>query len=593
MDLNLNPDSSTPNTNSQIYNSYFLNEETTPYNFDSIRFIKYIPNTNYVFTVLYYSSQFKILKFPHNSSTGTFSESTIYTLENGASVANYIYELDTINKMLYILTNENSGDTNFYLFGYSVSSNSVTMTFLKKVLLWSTGTTDKQYPIMKLISNSNFIIIGNSVYAITILKVDITKFDVSIFSTFTGEGYKMMDIYLKELTDNEIDIYLFYNYFDINSIMAFGKSYSCPFYNGKKTNCPTCAYDRCKLNCMYGEITDDDNRRCWRDGDSPLTQAGTKTSCPNEEQVLYNGHCITCATNSTYKEETKCVKSCNLEKYAIDSKNNICIDCFAKNSTYPVNGICSGCPSTLAIDGTNCINCSPSYNLDQKCVSSIPSGYIVKDNGYNMLISCKAANMYNYQSTCVTSCPNNYALNTTTNSCINFSEDIAKFNFNNTIVSTCPDGYGADLKRFCFNCKDKGYKGSYNNSCVYSCAAGLGFNAKSVCIDCKLNSDKAMNLLSNGYCSGICKYNEIYDEQTKSCISCFERNGTYFYNNTCVDKCPNNLGVIEGGCLPCHSLSKYSYLNKCVDSCPVNTVLNENTFNCQLSGLDEITDTSK
>jgi hypothetical protein len=228
------------------------------------------------------------------------------------------------------------------------------------------------------------------------------------------------------------------------------------------------------------------------------------------------------------------------------------------NST---NHLCNTCLTGYVLSSSNCLSACPPPS------QGVSYYFNPKDNACNTCMdscqdctdgvscsTCKAGylTVQDYTSNnCVTSCPTGYTLtNTACLSCDYRNAD-----------GTCITCFGSTPFIYQYKCKD-------------SCPSGLYPNIKNSCMNC------TSNILYKGICYETCPDKTFYDNSLKTCYTCEDKKMIY-YNNTCVNHCPQGSSLNENNvCETCQSQKKYYYDNGCIETCPFGYVENDSLSQC-------------
>jgi len=141
--------------------------------------------------------------------------------------------------------------------------------------------------------------------------------------------------------------------------------------------------------------------------------------CPNN-QLIYNGQCVTLCPIGYYKDSWKVCNQCPSNKFfynniCLDScptntatiqNSNICVDWKSKGQFLSNNFIVDSCPPGNAYDLLNkCLDCKLQNKvlLNNQCVISCPENWILSE--YSECYTCQSINKINYYGKCVAQCP--------------------------------------------------------------------------------------------------------------------------------------------------------------------------------------------
>ena len=198
--------------------------------------------------------------------------------------------------------------------------------------------------------------------------------------------------------------------------------------------------------------------------------------------------------------------------------------------------------------------------------------YSCKENGYN----------YEMDNICYHQCPNRTHI------------IIRNISYKNNLFDEYGDGMG-----LCLNINPEGYyldEDGFFNNCFETCKIcnGPGNEKDNNCTICKTNYFFLNDSFYKNSCYLKCPFyyyfNETYDyictekcsgtfnkfiQEKRKCVDNCQKDDKYIYdyNNTCLEKCPENVKIYEDEkiCLDeCYSY-QFEYHNICYIDCPINT----------------------
>ena len=222
----------------------------------------------------------------------------------------------------------------------------------------------------------------------------------------------------------------------------------------------------------------------------------------------------------------------------IVTEDNFTIDLKADslNIVFPCFTPCATCLSDL-VTCTSCLITSDlQIYFQNRCISSCPDGYFAQNYQCfpcNPVCKTCLSNNINYCLTCQDNFPINISYGKKTRSCVNKCPEGYYNNKNNCLKCMLPCQNCEDLNQ-CTNCYQNStfpYFYKSNKKCVFNCPIGT-YNDNNTCYDC---DELCINCLSSTYC-----------------IECKE--GFNFFQNSCLNKCPDGYLPILGSCQIC---SKY------------------------------------
>jgi hypothetical protein len=297
------------------------------------------------------------------------------------------------------------------------------------------------------------------------------------------------------------------------------------------------------------------------------------TSCPTGQGInKAAGACVLCSSISMALYNGNCVSPCP-NGLGIDSSTNTCIKC---SSYIETNNCVSKCSTNNGVNKSNntCVNCATisQYNFNGICTAQtdLPLGYIVIDDTYKIVYTCKDQNLYIYNGKCINQCPQGTKLTISTNTCDS--------------VTLCSDGY-VNINGNCVLCQSMNQV-YYNNECSLACptdyfpdSLGICKSKSSTATDNQSTLCTLPNIFKyNNQCLSTCPTNTITDQVNKTCSTdCSSSGKKFVLNGTCVDICPENYVNLNGQCVKCSDNNMFLYNNQCISTCPADTVANGST----------------
>ncbi len=347
----------------------------------------------------------------------------------------------------------------------------------------------------------------------------------------------------------------------------YGDCYACSYFEGVKaeaSECSKCSDDRvmageyCILKCKNGEFLDAKRHLCVScDKGEEVTSfdaADCERSCPGVREIIddicvrtCNGHGTEvkhkCVCDDDWYGE-KCAYRCNGFKdingechpcddaEIVEAKASECNKCefreMSGTSCYPENcgsgnfrdisGTCHSCTDFGIYEATEyqCGKCIDDRELitkaGKKYCALLPEVCIAKGGFKDVNDKC-------YLCT-VEEAP--YTTNTECNRCLTrlYDEDSGQ------CYSPCEDGF-RDNDGVCHECTDTVAYPVHNNECFRVCT-------------------KETREMVTNYCAPVCVTpRDVYDLDTRSCVSCYSENVRAISKEDCETKCTNSSGKIR------------------------------------------------
>ncbi|KAL4470308.1 hypothetical protein ABPG74_011919 [Tetrahymena malaccensis] len=303
----------------------------------------------------------------------------------------------------------------------------------------------------------------------------------------------------------------------------------CPsntIYDSVSKTCKSCQLNQVIDTVQQKCVDCNANCRTCKDKDN----LSVCTSC-NAGQFLYNNTCVSKCPDQTYSDTNNVCQPCN----------PICATCVTASSQ------CTSCNSPLTLSGTSCQCSSGFYNSQtNKCVQCTP--HEVPDNANQKCVTCDA--------NCL-SCQDIKNLSICTSCSAPQSLYLQK------CQNPCPVGYYSDQNQICQLCSTN-CKTCKNNSSTCTSCPDTTFtlsNDKCVCQNSVYDS-------INNTCVQ-CTIKQIFDQKNNKCVDCNQSCltcqdidhlnictscpvGKILYNQTCIDKCPDQTYLSNNKCLPCN-----------------------------------------
>ncbi|EAR89540.2 EGF-like domain protein (macronuclear) [Tetrahymena thermophila SB210] len=290
----------------------------------------------------------------------------------------------------------------------------------------------------------------------------------------------------------------------------------------------------CK-SCQLNQVIDTINKICVNCDPSCRTckdkdNLQACTSC-NTGFVLYNSTCIDKCPDKTYKDSNNVCKPCDPICATCFNTSNQCTSC---NSPLTLNGSSCQCSSGFYNSQTNkCVACTVHEvpdNIRQQCVTCDPNCLSCQDVN-NLAVCTSCQNPYSlYQSKCQNPCPNKY-YSDQNQICQPCSTNCLTCRNNSNYCTACPDNtftLSQDNKCVCLN----SVYDSLNNTCVQCTFKQIFDQTNNKCVDCSPSCLTCQDL-----------------NHLNICTSCPA--GKILYNQTCIDKCPDQTYLSNNKCLPC------------------------------------------
>jgi hypothetical protein len=297
----------------------------------------------------------------------------------------------------------------------------------------------------------------------------------------------------------------------------------------------------------------------------------------------------------------------------------------AYNPCFPNCTLCLG-PGTKDIQ--NCTQCIVGLYLKEKdpngnCYIAdtiIPNYYLNKDQGmfFQCYVSCAQCSYSgtDVQHNCI-ECAKGYApLYIDNTMCFKTTAEVDGYNYDLMLnvfkpcfksCKTCSSS-GDETNNSCTSCLDNYYvleddskqclkADQYVIGYYFDSVAEIFKNCYSTCYTCSGPGDirnpnceefidtetteetaDCKDLIYKDTCVKECPDKTILDTSTMTCYDC--RENEFFFNNQCVQNCPNGLVKKDDSCVTCQSLDKFYYHNSCVDTCPEDTIIDQGDNYC-------------
>ncbi|CAL5986594.1 VSP [Hexamita inflata] len=312
--------------------------------------------------------------------------------------------------------------------------------------------------------------------------------------------------------------------------------------------------------------------------DSTLNLVTGVCTC-NGNRFMKEGVCVACPSDSVNNsDKTSC--TCNLNNYRFDSASAKCLAC--PSGAFPdsnqvcvcqtangfvLSGVCTPCPaaSSPSSDLASCI-CTFStqfFKVDQKACLPCPAGGTASSAGNSCICG---SDQYVVNNTCTT-CVGQAAL----------KED------KSTCVCTLNTQYFSSIDNVCLNCPS-GATTSPGGVCL--CPNANDFMTPAACVPCPMYTSPSSD---RTYC--ICSWNDYFDRDSVSCISCWAHSTVL--NNICIcdsgyfksaskcAACPIGSQVTgDGLSCSCSNGLGFDPLRVLCYSCPAGTSLSQNACLC-------------
>ena len=359
--------------------------------------------------------------------------------------------------------------------------------------------------------------------------------------------------------------------------------------------------DKCPDNYLY-----DENNSCYmcKDTNQFLYNGSCMQSCPPGSKIDQNNICTVCKEQGLYLYQNTCIAKCS-ENYLYDS-DNICYTCKERYGNYydltsstcvdkccdysvidTTNNICECCPNYAQLDQVNmaCISCKANgeyLNKNKVCSQSCDDNYLYDQD--NICYSCKSdfdPPKFLLSKECVPSCPDTTSIDYTNNICTLCNGPNGNYLYDGECVTSCPTNYLADPSGKCYSCQEEN-KYLYQNQCWNSCPVGCYIDTNNFVCNCCFDN-KMFLLEDSNQCVDKCPDNYLI-QPGSVCHSC-KSEGKYFFNNGCVQSCPDYASIDEVNkiCISCLANGLYLSDNQCVKNCDLYSIVLPNNicYNCK------------
>lgn len=333
------------------------------------------------------------------------------------------------------------------------------------------------------------------------------------------------------------------------------------------TNCKQCDYDKC-IECFNGyyflngtcvKCTDPMNVIVGKDCktcDVPdcmkcnVADSNSCNKCRFPKVLLSNGKCSSVCNDGFYKQGEECLP-CIAPCLKCLYKNQ-CITCTTGN--YLTGNVCGPCSSgykpnsqgkCITCKDPNCNNCKP--DTPEECKECTTNYFLYLKKCYsNCVIGTYADNVTGQCKPCPEYCPKCTSLT----ACSECPAPLKKQN--QKCVKDCDIGYTyykllneckpctdynckkCTLNNICIECKPPSILNKLTDKCGFSCPY-------------KFFISKENDLLSCQPCLKEC----ATCNSTLTCTSCDD--GYFWFNNNCIQTCPEKTTPYRGTCIPCSS----------------------------------------
>ena len=311
--------------------------------------------------------------------------------------------------------------------------------------------------------------------------------------------------------------------------------------------------------------------------------------CPKGSEILeeYN-NCKRCKDYNKFLSKDKCVDQCPIDE-VYDNDTYICDTCqhLTPSTPYKQEKYCvSECDIGYGQDDEKlqCIHCKSinQFYHNKQCLESCPLYYLHDDN--NICYQCKdryPSTPFNQKGQCVSKCDRGYETNSTLGICRFCKDDGLYYDHNAQCVKKCENNtFYTEEENICYYCYETEHEFFEKDKCVDKCKNGSEIIDKKVCHYCK--DDGLFFNESNSKCVESCYEYDAIDRDDNICFSCLRKNGTYFFNRTCVSDCPraSSRDYINKICIYCKDIGKKAQDNACVNDCGPYFVLDESDNYC-------------
>jgi hypothetical protein len=351
---------------------------------------------------------------------------------------------------------------------------------------------------------------------------------------------------------------------------------------------------KCRDTCPAGYVKVNRNdinicEKCFDNDCSKCVSSKPKQCQECFSLKVFKNDCVETCPDGTYEVDNKYCKECNnplCKRCFDDDKCEICIDAYFRDTDYTCKDKCqqgyvqvdnkcvkcaqSTCNKCDSRDLSICLDCSPLFENQGRCVMTCPAGTYA--DGFKC-VSC--------DSTCAT--------------CLNGSTCLACKNGlvlqGDRCLRNCYPGYIYDQdSNMCKQCSDPAkceVCNPTNPDICQKCQLGFLLDG-SICVD-KCSANKWQD-------RDICKECTQGCSNCSSLTECRQCNDPFvLMNKKCVDACPSNFVNILGKCKQCENQKCrecelanlkqcktcfdgfWLYKQECVNACPTGTYFDDNS----------------
>ena len=366
------------------------------------------------------------------------------------------------------------------------------------------------------------------------------------------------------------------------------------FYEGK-----------CLENCsiIYGKIDPNNINQCisCESINKIYFEENCYDNCSEIFGIIdpYNkNQCISCESiNKLYFDEN-CYENCSIIYGMINPDNKKeCISCKNENKIYYNSECYENCSEIYGIinpeNENECIICKNEnkFYLNDECVDNCSEGYAsINEEVFNYPVSycqnCLELKQFYYEQKCHVECPYERQLNDSNNICYFCYErsETDIYYQKGKCVSECDEGFESininNSEYYCNFCKEDEKYYSHKKKCENNCEKYSLFNKENnICFYCNETENK---FRQDDICVKSCERGYETIAEDFYCQNCSNLS-KYYYNGTCVDKCPEGLvwNSTNNICFDCHEeLNLYFQDNKCVENCGRTRIENFKCIPC-------------
>lgn len=282
-------------------------------------------------------------------------------------------------------------------------------------------------------------------------------------------------------------------------------------------------------------------------------------NCPIERPYLYKGKCVSACPperpfvslwNTLFNKIPVCTDRCH---EGMGSFQNVCVPVCPSDSPYEYRGECV----RQCSEDRPYVKSTPSKRATiyyQQCVKTCPKSEKTWEKAKQCVFECPKTTLL-FNKNCVSECPSSFPFNYTKENseikheCVKICPPHT-YQYNYNCFDSCP----ANLKYYLSNCtkecpKVSPYISSNNTTCVKSCGKHEVYSGNA----CAKICPEEHKYIDNKRCVKFCADTHDLQQKIKQGILCLKppcpTNTSHLEGtNQCVERCPQNMLIINGIC---------------------------------------------